>query len=173
MRTSSRCPRRSAFTLLELVIVVSLISILAGALAPSLKRQARRSRDARRLKDIQAVAEAIDSFYAEHGRWPEASTRSSGGWDVSHDGDFIPELRRAGYLLEDARDPINDDGAHYRYFVYPRGSYGCDGQATFYVLGIWNFESESFESQHQGYFACDGRDWGEEFDFVTGGGATY
>lgn len=165
---------RSGFTLLELVIVISLISILAGTLAPSLTRQARRSRDARRMADMRVVAEAIDQFYADKGRWPAASTNSSfGGWDVSHDGDFIPELRQEGYLQEDARDPVNDSSAHYRYYVYPKGAYGCDGEATYFVLGVWSFESASYKAQHQGYFACDNRDWGAEFDFVTGGGATY
>ncbi|MCB9913604.1 MAG: hypothetical protein H6828_00480 [Planctomycetes bacterium] len=71
------------------------------------------------------------------------------------------------------RDPLNDETYHYRYHVYPKGAHGCDGETSFYVIGIRNFESESFGAQNSGYFQCDGRNWGEEFAFVTGAGATY
>ncbi|MCB9913603.1 MAG: hypothetical protein H6828_00475 [Planctomycetes bacterium] len=81
------------------MIVITLISILAGAVTPSLQRQVQRSRDARRLADIRAVCTAIDNFYADKGRWPAADdSPSHGDWDVSYDGDFISELRATGYL---------------------------------------------------------------------------
>jgi hypothetical protein len=104
---------------------------------------------------------------------PASENASFNGWDVSHDGDFIPELVLAGYLTEPARDPLDDDLHHYRYFVYPKGAGGCVGPGPFYVLGVKAFESADFAARHPGFFECSGRDWSQEFAYVTGGGASY
>ncbi len=165
--------RSRGFSLLELVIVVSIVSILAGSIAPGVGRRLAKSRDGRRVADLRAVQEAIELFRVEHGRWPAADANGAyGGWDVSHDGGFIPELQRAGFVLDDVGDPRDGDYHHYRYRVFPAGSFGCNGYGDFYVLGIREFETEAYEDSNTGFFACTGRDWGEEFDYVTGGGAT-
>jgi prepilin-type N-terminal cleavage/methylation domain-containing protein len=172
------CPRpiqtrRSAFSLLELVIVVSIISILAGAVAPNLTKRLAKSRDGRRLADMHAIQEAIELFHVENGRWPAADGNPAyAGWDVSHDGGFISELQRTGFVLDDVGDPLDDDLHHYRYRVYPQGSYGCLGYSSFYVLGVREFETETYATTSSGFFLCSGRNWGDEFDYVTGGGAT-
>jgi len=164
---------RSAFTLLELVIVVSIIAILAGAVAPSMTRRLAQARDARRLSDMHKVQEAIEQFRADKGRWPKPDSNPAySGWDVSHDGDFISELQRSGYIMDKIADPLNNDLNHYRYYVYNQGSYGCAGYSSFYVLGIRAFETKSFKTSNTGFFACSGRNWSDEFDYVTGGGAT-
>ena len=167
-----RAPTRG-FSLLELILVISILSVLAGAVLPSLSGRLAHSRDVRRLSDIRAVRAAIEQYYADHGTWPEADENPKfGGWDVSHDGGFISALRESGYMSEDARDPVGDKRFHYRYYVYDRGSYGCVGATSFYVLGIREFEADEFATQNSGCFTCTGRDWMEEFDYVTGGGAT-
>lgn len=165
--------KRNGFTLLELLITISIMSILAGAVAPTMHKQVLKARDARRITDVRAICAAIDNYYADNGTWPAANTNASfGGWDVSHDGNFISELRTAGYLPQDVSDPTNDDTHHYRYYVYNKSSYSCVGETSFYVIGILNFETEAFENQHTGHFQCSGRNWGDEFAYVTGGGAT-
>jgi type II secretion system protein G len=159
------------FTLIELVIVIAILAILSGVLVPRVSNHLRSARDARRLADIKSVRNAIEQYFLDHGQYPAPNANSTfGGWDVSHDGDFIRALRDQGYLDEDARDPLNDSTHHYRYYVYTRGSYGCAGAGNFYVLGIKNFESADFSAQNRGYFQCSGRDWADEFAFVTGGG---
>lgn len=161
---------RRGFSLIELVVVLSILAILAGVLVPRLASHIRSSRDARRLADIETVREAIEQYQLDRGAFPPANTNSAfGGWDVSNDGDFIRVLCDYGYLEEMPRDPINDETYQYRYYVYPPGSYGCRGTGSYYVLGIRAFESPAFAAKHRGSFACDGRDWAQEFAFVTGG----
>jgi prepilin-type N-terminal cleavage/methylation domain-containing protein len=161
-----------AFTLIELVIVIAILAILSGVLVPRVTNHLRAARDARRLADIKGVRNAIEQYFLDQGQYPAPNANSTfGGWDVSHDGDFIRALRDQGYLDEDARDPLNDSTYHYRYYVYTRGSYGCAGSGNFYVLGIKNFESADFAAKNRGFFQCSGRDWADEFAFVTGGGA--
>src|SRR5262245_37668671 len=161
------------FTLIELVVVISILAILSGVLVPRVSNHLKAARDARRLADIKAVRSAVEQYYLDKGHYPAANANSAfGGWDVSSDGDFIRVLRDEGYLDEDAQDPINDATFHYRYYVYTQGSYGCTGTSDFYVLGIRSFESDDFAAKNKGFFTCSGRDWTTEFAFVTGGGTT-
>ena len=160
------------FTLIELVVVISILAILSGVLVPRVSSHLRAARDARRLADIKAVRAAIEQYYADKGSYPSPNANSSyGGWDVSSDGDFIGVLRDQGYLDADAADPTNDVTYHYRYYVYAKGSYGCVGDSDYYVLGIRSFESPEFAATNRGYFECSGRNWTNEFAYVTGGGA--
>jgi type II secretion system protein G len=170
MRASSR----RGFTLIELVIVISILAILAGILVPRVTNHMQGARDARRLADVKAIRSAVEQFYMDRGVFPAANTNGSyGGWDVSHDGDFIQELLNYGYLDEVPADPLNDATYHYRYYVYNAGSYGCQGTTKFFVLGVRNFESPEFAAKNRGFFKCASRDWSDEFAYVTGGGASF
>ncbi|MEQ1891220.1 MAG: type II secretion system protein [Planctomycetota bacterium] len=161
------------FTLVELVVVISILAILSGVLVPRVSSHLKAARDARRLTDIKAVREAIEQYYVDKGSYPAPNANSSyGGWDVSNDGDFIRVLRDQGYLDADAVDPINDATFQYRYYVYARASYGCTGSSDYFVLGIRSFESPDFAAKNRGYFECSGRNWTNEFAYVTGGGAS-
>ncbi len=164
--------RRAGFTLIDFVIVLSVLAILAGAMIPRFTTRLAATRDARRLADVEAVRDAIERYYRDKGVYPAPKANAAaGGWDVSDDGDFIPELVERGYLSAVPKDPVNDDTYHYRYFVYAKGQYGCFGATSFFVLGIRNFETADFAARNKGSFKCSGRDWGNEFAYVTGGGA--
>ena len=165
---------QKGFTLIELVIVVSILAILAGVMVPRLASRAAKARDARRLADMRALVTAIESHYADTGRYPDFNENASiGGWDVSFDGNFINDLTNKGYLPEPARDPLNDESHHYRYYRYDQGSYGCESNTPFYVLGVKRFETDEFTEANRGFFRCQGRDWSTEFAYVTGGGASF
>lgn len=166
--------RRGGFTLLELVVVILILAVLAGVLVPRVSDRIASARDARRMQDITALRDAIEQYYLDKAAYPAASGNASfGGWDVSHDGNLIPTLVTGGYLKEVPKDPLNNDTYHYRYYVYTKNSYGCVGPSSYYVLGIKKFETTDFKTKNTGYFKCTGRDWNTEFEFVTGGGASY
>ena len=164
---------RNGFTLVELIVVVSILAILAGALIPRITNRMAQSRDAQRLADIRTIKSAVDQYFVDKGNYPAAHQNSAfGGWDVSQDGDFIPELVAAGYLKSAPRDPLNDDTYQYRYYVYDKGTGGCKGDTRFYVLGLRAFETADTALKNTGYFQCASRNWGTEFAYVTGGGAS-
>lgn len=169
-----RQPRRGAFSLVELVLVLSVFALLSGVVVPRVTDHMRSARDADRLQDLRRLRAAIEQFRMDRGVYPTADTNPEfGNWDVSHDGSFIRELVEEGYLDETVSDPVDDGTYHYRYYVYAEGSYGCEGDGPFFVLGLRNFESEGFETKSRGFFRCATRDWGDEFAYVTGGGASW
>ncbi len=172
MHNLQRHPR-GGFSLIELVVVILILSVLAGALVPRVTDRMAAARDARRMQDVSTIRDAVEQYHLDKGAYPPPVNNAAfGGWDVSQDGNFITELVETGYLREPPTDPINDDTYHYRYYVYPQGSGGCVSDGPFYVLGIRNFETEDARTKNQGYFKCSTRDWGLEFDWVTGGGAS-
>ena len=166
--------RPQGFTMIELVVVISILAILSGVIVPRVNSHMKASRDAERLAHVKTLRSTIDQFHMDRGSYPVAdSSSTSGGWDVSNDGNFIQVLAESGYITEELVDPINDGRYHYRYYVYESGAYGCSGDRPFFVLGIRHFESHEFANRHRGFFRCPGRNWGNEFAFVTGGGAGF
>jgi len=161
------------FTLIELIVVISILAILAGALIPRVTNHIAATRDARRVADIKGIQSAIEQFFIDKQRYPDSKPNPSyGGWDVSNDGDFIPELVQYGYLPAPPRDPLNDATYFYSYYLYDKGTAGCQGSGKFYVLGAKAYETTSFGSKNKGYFQCSDRDWTSELAYATGGGAT-
>lgn len=171
---NDRQHRRARFTLIQLIIVVLILAVLAGVLIPRVTDRMAQARDARRLADINTVSRAIEQYHRDRRCYPPANENGAyGGWDVSLDGDLVPDLVKFGYLAHAPRDPINDETYHYRYYVYAKDTSGCIGDGPFYVLGIKNFETAEFKSKNTGFFKCTGRDWSSEFAYVTGGGASF
>lgn len=67
--TSSPLHRR-AFTLIELLIVITIIGILAVALIPRLTGGPGRARDAQRQSDLQQISTALEMINNDRGGYP-------------------------------------------------------------------------------------------------------
>lgn len=63
------CPNRG-FTLIELLIVVSIISILSAIAIPNFLEAQTRAKVARVKADMRSFATAIESYFADHVRYP-------------------------------------------------------------------------------------------------------
>ena len=75
MKKIPRVPERSAFTLIELLIVIAIIGILMGLLFPALNGVMRSARKAQASNDVSQIATAILAYQTEYGQWP---TNASG-----------------------------------------------------------------------------------------------
>ena len=71
-----RSRRPGAFTLIELLIVISIIAILAGLAFPAVQGALGQGRKAQARNDVNQLAAAIKAYQLEYGRLP--STGSSG-----------------------------------------------------------------------------------------------
>ena len=71
-RTEDRGPRTRAagFTLIELMVVVSIIGVLAGIAVIQVRTMQRKARETALKKDLHDMREAIDNFYADKQRFP-------------------------------------------------------------------------------------------------------
>lgn len=63
-------PLRSAFTLIELLIVVAIIAILAAIAVPNFLEAQTRAKVSRVKADIRSLALAVESYHVDHNAYP-------------------------------------------------------------------------------------------------------
>ena len=61
---------RKAFTLIELLIVISIIGILITISSVSYLTAQKKGRDGRRRQDLKAIQTALEQYYAENQTYP-------------------------------------------------------------------------------------------------------
>ncbi|GLI57664.1 hypothetical protein PM10SUCC1_31780 [Propionigenium maris DSM 9537] len=60
--------KKNGFTLIELVVVIALIAILAVTLAPRLRDQIAKGRDAKAIGALGALRTSAEVYFADYGR---------------------------------------------------------------------------------------------------------
>ncbi len=72
IQEKTRTMRRSAkgFTLIEVLVAVTLVALLAAAITPNVVRALRKGRISRAKSDAQAIANAVLAFRIDTGVWP-------------------------------------------------------------------------------------------------------
>ena len=66
----TRSQRNRGFTLIELVIVMTIIGILAGAVALQISNRTKFAKRTRALQDIMTIETAVDLYAADNGSPP-------------------------------------------------------------------------------------------------------
>ena len=90
MARNTRTGNARGFTLVELLIVISLISILAAMGLVQYKNSVVSSREAVLRTDLFRMRDAIDQYYADKGKYPSA----------------LDSLVSDGYMRKVPEDPI-------------------------------------------------------------------
>ena len=95
MNNKAKLLRQAGFTLIELMIVLSIMGILITIAQPNLKQSIIRAREAVLREDLFQIRDAIDQYYADNNKYPEQLT------------DLINEQDRSlSYLRDIPRDPF-------------------------------------------------------------------
>ncbi len=89
-RAAARRKAQQGFTLIELIVVVTIIGILAGIAIANVKNAQTKAREAALKDDLREMRSAIDNFYADKQRYPQS----------------LNELKDSKYLRAIPKDPI-------------------------------------------------------------------
>lgn len=84
--------QQSGFTLLELLVVISIIIVLAGMGLANYQNSVTRSKEAVLKEDLFRMRDAIDQYYADKGKYPAT----------------LEDLVTDGYLRRIPKDPFTD-----------------------------------------------------------------
>jgi len=60
------------FTLIELMIVMTIIGILASIAAPNYQRSVIKAREAVLMENLYQMRRAIDAYFADHTKYPDS-----------------------------------------------------------------------------------------------------
>jgi len=114
LSSSSRARSRDlpkGFSLLEILIVISIIAVLATIGTYSYRSSQARARDTQRKADLVKIASALERYYADKGYYPNSFFKFGSGVEgtfipylgVSTIPEWIQELNR--YIDKFPRDP--------------------------------------------------------------------
>lgn len=84
---------RQGYTLIEMMIVVSIISILATMALPSFQKSLVRAKETNLRRTLFIMRDTIDQYYADHGRYP----------------DSLQDLETEKYIRQIPMDPFTGD----------------------------------------------------------------
>jgi general secretion pathway protein G len=123
-------PRRGAFTLIEVLVVVIILGVLAAIVMPSVVGHVDEARAVRAQADLRHLDTAVRLFRKDVGRYP---TQTEGLDALAQAPPDVENWR--GYLESGAELPRDPWGNQYRYFADPGGPepfeivcYGADGE---------------------------------------------
>jgi len=68
--------REGAFTLVELLVVISIIGMLAGLMSVAIPKAMESGRKAKAKGELTAIVAAVKAYKQEYGRWPGTNTTS-------------------------------------------------------------------------------------------------
>jgi type II secretory pathway pseudopilin PulG len=79
MQVKNKFKKRSAFTIVELLTVMSVIIILISLLVPALSQVQKISKKVVQKKQFNSIDVALEMYKAEHGEYPDSSENGSDG----------------------------------------------------------------------------------------------
>ena len=65
---------QTGFTLVELLVVISIIGLLAGLMSVAIPRAMESGKKAKAKGELTAIVAAVKAYNQEYGRWPGSST---------------------------------------------------------------------------------------------------
>lgn len=136
---------QSGFTLIEILVVITILAILAGLLVPRVMDRPDQARVVAAKNDIRAIQSAINLYRLDSGVYPSTEQGLLALVQRPESGNVPRNWKQGGYLERMPKDPWGND---YQY-LYPGvhgevdiSSFGADGQpgGEGYAadIGTWN-----------------------------------
>jgi type II secretion system protein G len=124
--------KSKGFTLIELLVVVAIIGVLATIVLSSLSNARAQARDARRVSEMKNFETALEMYYLDYNRYPNATVTT---WNGSTTNIAAFESTMAPYITIDLqgkyyRDPSGLNASEFYYKSTPGQNYQNYGIMT-------------------------------------------
>lgn len=103
---------RGGFTLIEILLVISIIAVLSSIGMVSYMSAVRRSRDTKRISDIEQIRTALEMHRTDRGFYPD-----EGGGSWAKASNLTSDLVTTNYMPAIPIDPKGDAFAPYKYIA--------------------------------------------------------
>ncbi len=138
---------QQGFTLLEIIVVITIIAILAAYIAPKVAGRADDARLSKVKNDIQVLESALELYKLDNFKYPTSDQGLQAL--VNRPSDDLKNWQEGGYIKKLNKDPWGND---YQYSQPGRDgaefdiySYGADntegGEGVDADIGTWNLET--------------------------------
>jgi prepilin-type N-terminal cleavage/methylation domain-containing protein len=98
--------RTTGFTLIEVLVVISIIGLLAAVVMGSLSSARMKGRDAARIVDVRELKKALEFYYDNNKAYPTVGNPTS----YNSINTLIPPLVNGKFIGAIAQTLINGDG---------------------------------------------------------------
>lgn len=126
--------KRTAFTLVEILIVVVIMAILAATIIPQFTASTKDAQEATAVFNLQALRSQIELYKAQHGGTPPATldkltSRTNSAGTTGTDAATYP---LGPYMLRLPENPINGMSAVETITTYPPSAAGASTAGWLY-----------------------------------------
>lgn len=132
---------RNGFTLVELLVAISIIAVLSGIAIASYNQAGKNARDKQRLLDMKQVEVALEFYRSEKGSYPPAI---GSGWnDPINQSTFasLVDVLNPDYISVIPVDPLQKEILPETTYISDLYRYNASDQNQGYVL-ITKFEGD-------------------------------
>jgi general secretion pathway protein G len=149
-RTTSILPwyfaeRQRGFTLIEILVVVVILAILVGLIAPRIMERPDQARVVAAKNDIRAIESALKLYRLDNGSYPSTEQGLLALVQKPTTGNIPRNWKEGGYLDRLPKDPWGGDyqylspGVHDEIDVFSYGADGVPGGEGFNAdIGSWD-----------------------------------
>jgi general secretion pathway protein G len=138
---------QTGFTLLEIIVVVTIIAILAAYIAPKIVGRADDARIAKAKSDIRVLESSMELYKLDNFSYPSTDQGLSALVNKPA-GEELKHWRKGGYIKKLNKDPWGSDyqyqlpGANGEFDIYSLGADSAIGGADEAAdIGNWNLDS--------------------------------
>ena len=111
--------KKSGFTIIEVLIVVSIIGMLATIMLVTYTNSLKRSRDNRRVADVESIRLAVNMYADKNGKYPDYST--PGVWSSNANWNNLASNLVDYMNISNTKDP-KDPTYYYQYISTGSGT---------------------------------------------------
>jgi prepilin-type N-terminal cleavage/methylation domain-containing protein len=122
--------KRTAFTLVEILIVVVIMAVLAATIIPQFTASTKDAQEATAIFNLQALRSQVELYKAQHGGTPPAllnnlTLRSNASGGTGTAGDSPATYPLGPYMLRLPENPLNNQSVAEAITTYPPTAAGA------------------------------------------------